>query len=782
MELTIHNPSPSLTRSALTILLLCCCNCPLDAIKLTSPGANRLVLQVESQSRHLHSAHPQALQRHQRDVRSSVRVKKFHVTSKLSSRFATVTIESEVVNVDQSRSREISFQVQVPEAAFLSNFSMVVDGEKHEAQVQEKRTAERRYEEAKEKKQTAGHVKQSSLPVERGMELFTISVNLAPRGTAVFTLVYNELLERRRGTYRQRLVIQPGSIVANMSVHVSFAERQGFKSFAYKLPGSDTELTSSSPRDGTEVRARPDSRELIFCPTVEMQRGFDVQGGIHGEVVVLYSLQDEPQGGSVIVEDDYFAHFFAPPGLDPLPKNILFVIDISGSMSGAKIKQAQQALLKILDDLRDRDTFNILLFNSGVEVWAESPRSTLSVEIEKAKRFVKYELVANGATNIHLALTRGLEVLLKNSEQNSRKTADIIVFLTDGEPTSGIVDTNQIVRDVTTKNGGRSSIFSLGFGFDLNFDLITQVSDVNRGFARRVYADNDAEEQLTTFYEEISTPTLRDVVATYSSDVVDTPLLTDTTFPLFFQGREIIVAGRTKMAGGTGLVSLGAALHATGAEGAVDFAVPAGKVEVLSQAGEEDGVTERLWAYMKIKSLLKKMDMTSSVAEKTRTREQALRMALTHGFVTPLTSFSLVVDINQSHHAQDDRWSAWTTPRPQRAYSPPSRAYSPPPRAYPPRSRPYQPPPRAYSPPPRVFDYKVNNARRDNGYDHADDGSVLLQPSLDVGYTPRSAPADFVVILESMPSIVWLLGGVTMAILLIVLAITGIVCCLHKPK
>ena len=60
---------------------------------------------------------------------------------------------------------------------------------------------------------------------------------------------FSELLERRGGIYRQRLVIQPGSVVADMSVRTSFAERQGFTYFAYKLPGQDTEMTASSDKN-----------------------------------------------------------------------------------------------------------------------------------------------------------------------------------------------------------------------------------------------------------------------------------------------------------------------------------------------------------------------------------------------------------------------------------------------------------------------------------------------------------------------------------------------------
>ncbi|XP_076436380.1 inter-alpha-trypsin inhibitor heavy chain H3-like isoform X2 [Babylonia areolata] len=525
---------------------------------------------------------------------------------------------------------------------------MVVDGKTHVAQVLEKEVAEERYQEARRRNQTAGQVKQVPVKLERGMELFEISINLAPGASALFTLVYNELLERRRGVYKQTLVVKPGTIVDDLSVSASFAERQGFNYFAYSLPGSDTKLTSSSADQQTQVKASVSSREVVFRPSVEMQRKFNYKEGIAGEFNVYYSVNSDPEGGSIIVQNEYFAHFFAPAELDSLPKNILFIIDISGSMSGSKIHQAQQAMLKILDDLaiRATDKFNILLFDDKIEMWQRFPASTLAFEIDKAKGFVRDKLVSRGGTDIHLALTEGLDLLLSKQEKQSCNTADMVVFLTDGDPTYGITDIDRIIGDVTTKNKGRASIHTLGFGFNLNFGFLSKLSLRNQGFVRRIYEDVDAKEQLRNFYDEISKPVLCNVVAHYSTDVVTTDLLTVHDFPIYFDGKEIIVAGKTRLLD-THIdpASWDAKLTGSGANGMVDFVVPVGQVRVVgAESGIEDDLTEKLWAYMKIKSLLEEMERLDSEDDRAPLRTQALNMSLTYGFVTPLTSFSIVVD------------------------------------------------------------------------------------------------------------------------------------------
>lgn len=619
---------------------------PLSGLKLKSSGTHLLVSEAKSANAHLATFF-----RQRRDVTdpgarsTAVEVRQFHVNSTLYSRFATVTIDSEVVNSAMEAGQEVTFQVQVPEAAFMSNFTMVVGGLVHVAQVMEKGAAEKRYQEAKDRDQTAAQVRQEPVEMERGMELFQITINLAPQSSAMFTLVYNELLERRKGVYKQTLVVQPGTIVSNLSVSASFAERQGFTYFAYSLPGRDEKLTSSSNDYQTQLRASVNSRELVFRPTIEMQRQFDNESGIHGEFIIYYNVSAEPGGGSIIVQNGYFAHFFAPPNLSRIPKNILFIIDTSGSMSGEKIDQARQAMLKILDDLKttDADTFNILLFDDEPEIWKESPVGTS--EIDTAKGFVLESLTSGGGTNIHEALMRGLKILLGGQQTRSCDIANMIIFLTDGDPTTGITNIDQIISDVTEENHDRASIHSLGFGFNLDYGFLTRLSTRNQGLIRRIYRGSDAKDQLRNFYEEISTPVLCDVSATYNTEVVTTDLLTSHNFPLFFEGKEIIVAGKTRLAHMSTDPSLwNAKLTGTGANGMVDFVVPAGQVQVVADSWIEEDLTEKLWAYMKIKSLLEEMKRLDSEADKSRVHDEALNMSLTYGFVTPLTSFSIVVD------------------------------------------------------------------------------------------------------------------------------------------
>jgi Mg-chelatase subunit ChlD len=96
------------------------------------------------------------------------------------------------------------------------------------------------------------------------------------------------------------------------------------------------------------------------------------------------------------VVDGYFVHFFAPRGMEPIPKDVLFILDVSGSMSGTKMGQQKAAILLILDDLHEGDRFNIMKFSSGVSFWRPSEIATASRDtVASAKEYVS-GLVAQG--------------------------------------------------------------------------------------------------------------------------------------------------------------------------------------------------------------------------------------------------------------------------------------------------------------------------------------------------------------------------------------------------
>ena len=564
-------------------------------------------------------------------------IAEFLITSRVESRFATVVVFSRVKNKNKS-SKEASFVVQIPETAFISKFSMVINGTTHLAKVYEKKEAQKKYDDAKKQGQSAGQVSHQGRTASRGMDIFNINVNVAANSEVSFEVTYQELLERRQSKYIQRFRIQPLQIVPRLMLNAGFEETQGFREFSFQLPNSAKELTTSE--GNAKLQATPTSRKIVYSPSVDEQKTFDIQKGIDGEFIVTYDVNFRTDGGYVLVKENCFNHYMAPSRLLPLGKNIVFLIDVSGSMSGDKIRQARESLLVILAKLRPEDVFNILVFSTSVRRWRLEPQNANSTNIKMATDYVNDYVVAGGGTNIYDALLEAVESLI-NSFSLPGVRANLIVFLTDGEPTEGVTDKRTIRSNVLEANGGEKKIgiFSLAFGFNLNIDFLKALSWENGGFARRIYAEQDADSQLTNFYNEIQNPVLVNVDVRYDINVVDPNDVTKTNYLQYFDGTELVIAGKTKVVvdrpNTMNISVIGMAKH-----GRMELDVVSRKLVMQ----DESFSTCKLYAYLKIKDLLRQKAIAKTEEEAGMFEQKALDLSLQYGFVTPLTSLVVVQD------------------------------------------------------------------------------------------------------------------------------------------
>ena len=324
----------------------------------------------------------------------------------------------------------------------------------------------------------------------------------------------------------------------------------------------------------------------------------------------------------------------------------MFVIDISGSMSGQKIEQTRQAMFAILSQLRASDSFNIVLFNDRTLQWRSSASLATSDNVKAGRAFVDERVKAGGSTNINDALLLALQLLKNTANQPNSPIAGnfpVVLFLTDGDPTHGVTNTKTIRANVRNTNDIKASIFALGFGFNLKFDFLTALSVENGGTSRRIYLDKDATGQLEGFYDEISTPLLLQVRFEYPKDVVDDTRVTVSAFSQFYEGSELVVSGKIKegvssrmmVANVRGISSGSNPVTYTVSRTLHNLTVPSDKVLI-------EDFTERLWAYMRIKQLLVKLLITDDPTEHARLKNEALQMSLQYNFVTPLTSFIVV--------------------------------------------------------------------------------------------------------------------------------------------
>uniref|UniRef100_A0A8C6IBN8 Inter-alpha-trypsin inhibitor heavy chain H3 n=1 Tax=Mus spicilegus TaxID=10103 RepID=A0A8C6IBN8_MUSSI len=551
------------------------------------------------------------------------------ISCKVTSRFAHNVVTTRAVNRADT-AKEVSFDVELPKTAFITNFTLTIDGVTYPGNVKEKEVAQKQYEKAVSQGKTAGLVKASG----RKLEKFTVSVNVAAGSKVTFELTYEELLKRNKGKYEMYLKVQPKQLVRHFEIDAHIFEPQGISMLDAEASFITNDLLGSALTKSFSGK----KGHVSFKPSLDQQRSCPTctDSLLNGDFTIVYDVNRESPGNVQIV-NGYFVHFFAPQGLPVVPKNIVFVIDVSGSMSGRKIQQTREALLKILDDMKEDDYLNFILFSTDVTTWKDHLVQATPANLEEAKTFVK-NIHDQSMTNINDGLLKGIEMLNKAREDHTvpERSTSIIIMLTDGDANTGESRPEKIQENVRNAIGGKFPLYNLGFGNNLNYNFLETLALENHGLARRIYEDSDANLQLQGFYEEVANPLLTNVEVEYPENAILD--LTRNSYPHFYDGSEIVVAGRLV---DRNMDNFKADVKGHGALNDLTFTEEV-DMEEMDAALKEQGYIfgdyiERLWAYLTIEQLLEKRKNAKG-DEKENITAEALDLSLKYHFVTPLTS------------------------------------------------------------------------------------------------------------------------------------------------
>ncbi|KAM4582182.1 inter-alpha-trypsin inhibitor heavy chain H3a [Fundulus diaphanus] len=606
------------------LLLLWGCGC----LWLTSPTSGTLVIFEDTEAPEEMSGAPKLLQKRSTNE-AMVEVHSVTVDCTVTSRFAHTVMTSVALN-KANTSKEIFFEVELPKSAFITNFSMEIEEKVYVGVVKEKEKAKKQYQKAVSSGQTAGLVKASG----RKMEKFSVSVSIAAESNVTFVLTYEELLQRKLGQYEILIRVKPKSLVQQFQILTNIYEPQGLSYVDAHATFLSNELLPLVEKTVSDKKAK-----ISFSPTLEQQRKCPGCDGtlIDGDFIVKYDVNRQQGLGEIQIVNGHFVHFFAPPDLPRVPKNVVFVIDRSGSMSGRKMEQTREALLKILPDLHEEDYFALIQFDTRILSWKESLTKATKENVAEGMDYVK-TITDLGGTDINSAMLRAINMLIKDRQGNllPERSIDMIILLTDGMPNSGESRVPTIQENVRSAIGGNMSLFCLGFGNDVDYNFLDVMSKQNKGLARRIFEASDAALQLQGFYDEVSNPLLLEIDLQYPDNAVD--YVTTSHFPQLFNGSEIVVAGRLM---DNELDNFLVEVVGQGFEEKFNVQGQATVVDWNVMYPDESYIfgdfTERLWAYLTIQQLLQKSESGPS-DEKANATAKALEMSLQYSFVTPLTS------------------------------------------------------------------------------------------------------------------------------------------------
>jgi Ca-activated chloride channel family protein len=530
-------------------------------------------------------------------------VKYHHVKVEIVDQVARTSIDQVFIN-NHGRDIEGTYIFPVPEGASVSDFAMFIGDERVKGEILDSREARRIYEDIVRRMRDPG------LLEYMGRNLFRARVYPIPaHGEKRVQISYTEVLKADNGLVRYLYPLNTEKFSRDPLNDVSIAVR-----IESQVPLLN--VYSPSHRISVKKEAAGAARAGYEDKDVRPDKDFLLYYSLSRDDVGLSFLNWEGEGGA------YFMLLasprFAAPAEKAVAKNVVLVLDSSGSMEGAKMRQARAAARFILNHLDGRDAFTLIDFDDGVTAFSDALLPASAGNVGRALKFVD-AIEDSGGTNINDALLGAL-ARVRNGERPG-----YVLFLTDGLPTVGTTDTADIVRNLQTANGRQARIFVFGVGDDVNTQLLDRVSSDHRGASVYIGESENIESAVSGFYEKISSPVLAELAVEFEG--IETSQIYPRALPDLFKGSQLVLVGKYKGKGPVSVVLTGQA----GGE-RKRFALDRRALTGSDRAG----FLPRLWATRRVGYLLEEIRLQGQNAELV---DEIRRLGLKYGIVTPYTSF-----------------------------------------------------------------------------------------------------------------------------------------------
>jgi Ca-activated chloride channel homolog len=423
-------------------------------------------------------------------------------------------IEAEVAQVftnNTNTTLEAIYVFPLPSEATVTNMELRIGERVIRSVVKEREEAKQEYETAR----TEG--RRAALLEQERPNIFTTSVaNFDPGETVRIRFTYLQAADYQRGKYGVTfpMVVGPRYIpfsipvpdagrVAPPLLHPSIdsGHRLTLKATITGLPvkeiTSTTHAIESSSRDGGKSYDVT-LREGDTLPNAEFHLDIALAGGEEPELSVVTTEADDATFALVTL--------FPPLGMPAdklpprVPRDVLFLIDTSGSMSGESIGQAQAGLLRCLEMLKPEDTFTIVRFSSDYSAFAPALKAATPEQIEAARTYV-HSLQADGGTEMQAALDYTLSIA---SEREN--VLRLVVFLTDGD----VGNEASLMRLLNAKLGS-ARVFTFGIGSAPNEFLMRRLAEIGRGQSRFIRSQEDIGAVMSDFFRTLDQPAMTNV-------------------------------------------------------------------------------------------------------------------------------------------------------------------------------------------------------------------------------------------------------------------------------
>jgi len=568
-----------------------------------------------------------------------MRMEQGYVTATLLNTDVNITINGLVARVsvmqefknDGNEWVEGVYVFPLPGKAAVDHMRLYIGDRYIEGEIQEKEQARKAYEQAKQEG------KKTSLVEQQRANLFTTSVaNIAPGETVIVEIEYLEDVRFDDGAFSLRfpMTLTPryipgqalpdkvGSGWSSDTDEVSDASQitppMVSASRAHKVSlqasvnaGMPLEIIASRyhPVNVAEIDGRyavtlAGSRvpmdhdfELLWRPVASSSpRAMAFTETVHGEPHHLLMVMPPDIGESTMVR---------------MPREMIFIVDTSGSMHGVSIEQAKRALQRALDGLQPEDRFNVIEFNTHTNPLFAASVPADALAVNKAKNFVK-RLRADGGTNMRPALQRALRTLPLESHLRQ------IIFITDGS-----VGNEEGLFELIDSSLGKARLFTVGIGSAPNSWFMRKAAEVGRGTFTIISSLHEVGEKMDRLFRKLERPQVTNISVQWPSGVIVDAY--PAVIPDLYLGEPITVRAKS-----SGAFRRGAVVRIVG-----DSVSGSWASDLALNVSEDSPGVAALWARARIASLL---DLERRGANAEETRSAIVNTALKHHLVSKHTS------------------------------------------------------------------------------------------------------------------------------------------------
>jgi len=524
--------------------------------------------------------------------------------------------QSAITKIDQAFYNPTGYQLEgyyifpVPKGAVINNFIMEINGKEIKAELLNSDKARNIYEDIVRQMRDPALLEYSEQDIFK-LRIFPIE----PKSEKKISISYTQILESDNNLFEYVYPLNTEKFSAkplkNVSVKIDLKSNEQIKNIY--CPTHDVDILNKN--DNHSIISYEDEN-------IKPDNDFKLYFSKNSSTVGLSSFSYKSAN-----KDGYFL-LSASPSIEVdksniEDKDITFILDVSGSMSGEKLEQAKKALLYCINNLNQDDNFNIIRFST--EAYSLFKKIQIADKENKvqAKKFID-ELQAIGGTNIEEAF----ELAFKEYHNSNRP--HFVVFITDGKPTIGEMNDDKLVKKILNSNNNNTRIFTFGVGDEINTHLLDKLTDATKAWRTYVGNDEDIEIKVSNFYDKIQSPVLSDIKLDF--DNIEVYQIYPEKLPDLFKGSNLLVFGRYK---GSGKVEIKLTGKINGRQ--KEFTIR----DNFTNQETDYNFIPTLWASRRIGHLLDVIRLNGDDKELV---DEITSLAREFGIITPYTSYLIMED------------------------------------------------------------------------------------------------------------------------------------------